>query len=304
MHSAEPAVVYLPEKTISSEADILFDIRSDNLPQTDEIAKVIDQINLDEMIDVDPVKVGQVETPDKPKQRVILNKIETDVPLLAIVIDDMGINQKRTQDMISLKAPLTSSFLTYGKNLEHLAYEASKAGHELMIHAPMEPKVPANLAPDTLKVEMEASEIEQIFTSMVKKFKDIKVSGINNHMGSRFTENQEKLAIIMHILKEKNMFFLDSKTTSASKGKVLALEEGINFAARDVFLDNKNEYAAIMEQLKYAEKIAEKKGFAVAICHPKSQTYAVLRDWLASRDDTKIRLVHMSEIVKAINKFE
>lgn len=237
-----------------------------------------------------------------PEPRVIADKINADKPLIAVVIDDMGINRKRTLDIISLQAPLTSSFLTYGQTLDKFAASAEAAGHEIMIHAPMEPKVKANLAPDTLMADMTEEQIEQRFEEMLAKFNDIKVSGINNHMGSKFTEDKERLGYVMNILKQRGMFFLDSKTTAKSKGKELAEVDGVDYAARDVFLDNENDYAYIMKQLEKTEKIARKKGFAVAICHPKSQTYLALKDWLDTLPDKGVKLVHVSEIVAATNK--
>lgn len=247
---------------------------------------------------------SQVSSPDSSdsKKRIILDKINLKTPLIAIVVDDMGINQKRTKDIISLQAPLTSSFLTYGSNLASLAAAARSAGHEIMIHAPMEPKVSANLAPDTLQVGMDENQITEIFNSMLAKFDEIKVKGINNHMGSKFTEDKEKLGCVMEILKNKGMFFLDSKTTALSKGKELALEDMVDYVARDVFLDNENNYDYIKRQLTKTEKIAAKKGFAIAICHPKSQTYLALKEWIAELKDKDLKLVHVSEIVQAVNK--
>jgi len=249
-----------------------------------------------------PEEKLQTETSQQDKQRVILDKIQTSQPMIAVVIDDMGINQKRTEDILTLKAPLTSSFLTYGRRLSELAAKAKDAGHEVMIHAPMEPKISANLAPDTLLVSMNQEQIETLFAQMLAKFEDIHVSGINNHMGSRFTEDREKLGHVMAVLKQHGMFFLDSKTTAKSQGKSLAEEDGVDYAARDVFLDNENNYDYISGQLLKAEKIAQKKGFSIAICHPKSQTFPALKDWLETLKDKNLRLVHVSEIVQALNR--
>lgn len=148
-----------------------------------------------------------LESEKAAEPRVIADKISTDKPLIAVVIDDMGINRKRTLDIISLKAPLTSSFLTYGQTLDKFAANAESAGHEIMIHAPMEPKVKADLAPDTLMTDMSEEQIEKRFEDMLAKFNNIKVSGINNHMGSKFTEDKERLGYVMNILKQRGMFF-------------------------------------------------------------------------------------------------
>lgn len=267
-----------------------------------------DTVEQDNLAEAEQGTVAQVEAADSietenaVEPRVIADKINTDKPLIAVVIDDMGVNRKRTLDIISLQAPLTSSFLTYGQTLDKFAASAEAAGHEIMIHAPMEPKVKANLAPDTLMADMTEEQIERRFEEMLAKFNDIKVRGINNHMGSKFTEDKERLGYVMNILKQRGMFFLDSKTTASSKGKELAVADGVDYAARDVFLDNENDYAYIMKQLEKTEKIAWKKGFAVAICHPKSQTYLALKDWLNTLPDKGVNLVHVSEIIAATNR--
>ena len=80
----------------------------------------------------------------------------------AVVIDDMGIAQKRTSDIISLQAPLTAAFLTYGANLDQQVQEAKKAGMEIMLHAPMEPYSKVDLAPDMLTVEMDEKIIQSL----------------------------------------------------------------------------------------------------------------------------------------------
>lgn len=216
---------------------------------------------------------------------------------VAVVIDDMGISPRRTEEMLSIKAPISSSFLTYGKNLKEFCKEAEEAGHEVIMHTPMEPKVQADLAPDTLKISMSDEEIEKAFLEMLGKFDGENIKGINNHMGSLFTESAQKLDAVMKILKAKNMYFLDSKTSKYSQGENVAEMEGVPYVARDVFLDNENDYEKIRTQLSKLERIAQKNGFAVAIGHPKTQTFAALRDWVQTLDGKNIKLVHLSDIV-------
>ena len=224
---------------------------------------------------------------------------------IAVVIDDMGISPNHTKEILSMHIPITSAFLTYGHNLSTLVAQAIEAGHEVIMHTPMEPEGAANLAPDTLKVSMSDDEIKSIFLSMLSKFDGIDVKGINNHMGSLFTESAEKLDVVMSILKEKEMYFLDSKTSKYSQGENVAAMEGVDYIARDVFLDNENDYEKITTQLKKAEKIAHKRGYAVAIGHPKSKTFLALRDWFETLEKKGIKLIHLSEMIalkKAENK--
>ena len=156
------------------------------------------------------------------------------------------------------------------------------------------------IAPDVLTTKMTNDEVRQGLEQMLSKFSDIK--GINNHMGSKFTEDKEKMQIVMEVLKEKNLFFLDSKTTSHSVGKELAQKNGVSYATRHVFIDNKNQVDYILNQLNIAEKIAKRNGYAVAIGHPKSGTYEALKQWLPSLKEKKIKILHMSDIVKVLHK--
>ena len=222
-----------------------------------------------------------------------------DKPVIAVIIDDMGINHRRTADISSLNAPLTSSFLTYGTRLDKQVEKAVKAGHEIMIHVPMEPKSKINLTPDTLTTQMNEKDIKAELSKMLNKFKNVR--GVNNHMGSEFTEDKQRMNYVMDVLKEHNMIFVDSKTSAKSVGRRVAKDKRVAYAHRHVFLDNENKVDYINKQLRAAERIARKNGYAVAIGHPKSATFKALKDWLPSLEEKNIKLVHMSEIVKVLN---
>ena len=155
------------------------------------------------------------------------------VPLIAIVIDDMGISPKRTAEIIDIKAPLTASFLTYGRNLETQIQKAKNSGHEIMLHVPMEAQTTKDVAPDVLTTRMSQQEISERLQKMLQKFPNI--NGINNHMGSKMTENEQKMAAVMEVLKQHRLFFLDSKTSAKSKAKEAALQYGVAYAQRHVF---------------------------------------------------------------------
>lgn len=223
-----------------------------------------------------------------------------ELPVIAIVIDDMGVSQKRTRDITSLKAPLTASFLTYGRNLEPQVNDALAAGQEVMAHTPMQAHSNADTAPDVLTIAMSTDEVKAGLNIMLDKFHNIK--GINNHMGSRLTEDLERMDAVMEILKERGLFFLDSKTSAFSVAKQAARRNGVAYATRHVFLDNENNVDYIKKQLAIAERIARRNGYAVAIGHPKTGTYKALKEWLPGLNDKQIRLVPLSEIVNVLYK--
>lgn len=222
-----------------------------------------------------------------------------ETPVIAVVIDDMGISLKRTADIASLKAPLTVSFLTYGRRLSEQVENSRRAGQEIMIHVPMEAKSNIDVAPDVLTTAMSKDEIKRNLSVMLGKFDN--VQGINNHMGSKLTEDKERMASVMEVLKQNNMFFLDSKTSAGSHAEEAAAETGVAYAHRHVFIDNNNDKKYILGQLQKAEKIALKNGYAIAIGHPKSQTFEALKEWLPALNGKKVRLVPLSQIVRVLH---
>lgn len=266
------------------------------LAQEDEVETendVVQEDLEDDSSDVD-------EAVDEPEEKVVFDRvISKDKPLIVVVIDDMGISKKRTKDINSLKYPITTSFLTYGENLDAQIADSLKANHEVIAHIPMEAQSKVEIAPDMLKVSMSDKEIANSLRKMLAKFPDVK--GVNNHMGSKFTENAAKMDVVIGELYNRRLFFLDSRTSGKSVGCDVAKKYPLPCVRRSVFIDNENTYNHVMEKLHLAEKIAKRNGYAIAIGHPKSQTYLALKDWLPTLGDKGIELVHLSDIVGIID---
>ena len=220
---------------------------------------------------------------------------------IAIVIDDVGLSDPFVKELAKLHKRLTASFLTYGAASAKQAKLLQDSGLEVMLHVPMMPHVPADLAPVTLSPDMDKAETQAELEKMIRRYDGATLAGANNHMGSLLTEKIQHMRYVMEVLKRHDMFFLDSKTTSRSVSKVAAEEYGVPYIARDVFLDNKNEYDYIMGQLKQAEKIASKHGHVVAIGHPHSQTLRALKDWLLDVEERGFTLVYVSDLLKKDN---
>ncbi len=222
-----------------------------------------------------------------------------DKKYIAVVMDDLGINVANSKEILAMNdKPLTVSFLTYGDKSRALAEEAKAAGFEVMLHIPMMPQRPVALAPNTLSPSMSKETVQKQLREMLAKLDGLGVRGVNNHMGSLFTENRRSMGYIMEILREKGLYFLDSKTTGKSVGKYVSKEYGVPYIARDVFLDNENDYKYIMGQFKQAEQVAQKHGAAVAIGHPYSQTIKALRDWLKTAEERGFTLVYAADLVR------
>ena len=241
-----------------------------------------------------------LEPQKKPVKKAIAKKNSSAKnPLVVIVIDDMGISQKHTAEIASLRYPLTVAFLTYGKKIAEQVEQSRAAGQEIILHTPMEPKKSADTAPDTLTTKMKAKEIKQNLSKMIAKVPHI--VGANNHMGSKLTEDYDRMLAVMEVLKEKNLFFLDSKTSGKSRAEEAAQKIGVPYAHRQVFLDNTNDKTYILGQLKKLETLAKKNGYAIAIGHPKSGTYEALKEWLPKTKEKGLDLAHLSKVITILN---
>jgi polysaccharide deacetylase 2 family uncharacterized protein YibQ len=199
-------------------------------------------------------------------------------PIVAIVIDDVGIDRPHSKRAWELPGPLTLSFLPYARDLREQARAARARGQELMLHMPMEPTGRADPGPGALLVSMSDGEIRQRLGAALDSFDGY--VGVNNHMGSRFTANADDMKIVLQLLKGRGLMFLDSRTSPQSVGDQLAQEIGVPSMSRNVFLDDDMSPAAVRRKLAETEEVARRQGFVVAIGHPHEATLQALAEWL------------------------
>lgn len=217
-------------------------------------------------------------------------------PAVAIVIDDVGIDRPRSQRAIGLPAPLTIAVLPYADAASRLAAEARAAGHELLVHLPMEPdNGHADPGPQALLMELdEAERLRRLRWNLGRVAGYV---GVNNHMGSRFTADEARMQPVLAELKARGLLWLDSRTGPGSVGPRLAQAHGVPNAERDVFLDYDGDGMHIEAQLALTERIARKHGTAIAIGHPYDATLAALARWLPETRGRGVILVPVSAVV-------
>jgi hypothetical protein len=217
--------------------------------------------------------------------------------IVTVVIDDMGLDRKRSARAVELPGPLTLSYMSYADELNAQTTSAHQHGHELLMHMPMEPKGSLNPGPEALDVGLSLEEIDRRLQHNLGRFQGF--VGINNHMGSKFTAYRPGMELVMAALRARGMLWLDSRTTANTVGPALAASYQVPFAQRDVFLDDVPSLSAVNKQLHEVENIALHKGRAIAIGHPKDATLQALASWLPSLRRENLTLVPLSEMVKA-----
>lgn len=222
---------------------------------------------------------------------------------IVIIIDDMGVNRKLSMRTLDLPAPLTLAFLPYAKGLKSITRKAKEKGHELMIHMPMEPMndkldVGSIALLDNMNPEEISNALERAFNAF-----DGYV-GVNNHMGSRVTQNKKIMNQVMGRLAERNLLFVDSKTINSSIAGKTAAQFGLNYAERDIFLDHEEGDQFVRDSLKRLEVIARKRGYAIAIGHPKTATIKGLKKWIPTLEARGFEIVPISAVVRKDPNFK
>lgn len=222
-------------------------------------------------------------------------------PMIAIVIDDMGVDLKRSAQALDLPPGVTMSYLPYARKITEQVKAAKDKGHEIILHMPMQAENPKeDPGPHHLTVAMTPAQLEENIAASLDTFQGY--DGVNNHEGSKFTTYKPGLDIFMADLEKRHVFFLDSRTSPQTVAEQVALEHHLPATHRDVFLDDVETTGAVVESLDRAEAVARKTGSVIAIGHPKDTTLASLKSWLATLEAKGFQIVPLSTVVEYRNK--
>lgn len=223
---------------------------------------------------------------------------------LAIVIDDFGRQRKGVKEMLELDCKLTAAIIPF---LEYSADDAQYAvehGKEVILHLPMQATnhdKPDHLGNRYITLSQQPEAIKSLLSDAKAELPQAK--GANIHMGTMSSASRKVMEPVMEFMKENNMFFLDSMTSSKSVCKEVAAEKGIAFWENDNFLEHEAKNTAyVKKQLQKGMDIAKKNGKAVVIGHVGYEggtvTVNAIRDMLPEFAEQRVDLVWLSEIVE------
>ena len=218
---------------------------------------------------------------------------------IAIVIDDFGSVYRQAKDFLKIKVPITFSVLPFRRHSREIAKLVHEKGFEVMLHLPMEPYGYPSVNPGdgALLLNMTNDQIRLITNRCLNNLVPF-IAGVNNHMGSAFTENRDKMKIVLQEIHKRHLFFLDSLTSPHSVAYKTALILNVPTTKRDIFLDVKQTREFVNGQLKKLISIAKRRGKAIAIGHPYTVTLEVLKEKLPTINRTQAKVVTISEILK------
>nr|WP_314239372.1 divergent polysaccharide deacetylase family protein [uncultured Campylobacter sp.] len=260
----------------AGQVEVKFD--AENAPQNSEQNEQ-EKIGKEKPKKDEKAKFADTKKTDK-KSTTEANEVKAAVkagynPRLVIIIDDVA--YKHQVDAIkSVNLKLTPSFFPATSAHPETPVLARRFSF-YMIHLPMQALGGFKGAEiGTLTVNDDYEKIAKKLQSIKRDFPDLKY--INNHTGSRFTSDAAAMDRMMRAVRDENLIFVDSKTTSPTKVYGAAKKYSMPYIARDVFLDHDGSKAAVRKQLKYAVELAKKRSYAIAIGHPHKNTIEVLQE--------------------------
>ena len=240
-------------------------------------------------------KIEEIEEPVFQDSVVIDDKKNANI--IVLVIDDFGYRNDSISDgFLELPVPVTCAVLPGHNQSSRFAKKAINAGKEVIVHMPMQSAITSSGEDEfKLKIGMTSEEIEWRLNEALNEIPE--AVGINNHQGSKATTDGKVMAVVASVLKNKNKFFLDSRTSSKTVGENTMRSVGVPTARRHIFLDNDLSIENISKQLNKLVTVAEKKGLAIGIGHVKGNTLKVLEEEIPALVEQGFEFKFLSQVV-------
>ncbi|AHC14819.1 divergent polysaccharide deacetylase family protein [Salinispira pacifica] len=186
-------------------------------------------------------------------------------PKLVVVIDDVGYNVEGLKPFLEIPVPVTFAVLPRLDYSRETARLISDAGQELILHLPMESQNGQDPGPGTLRSNMSGDELLREIQGNAATVPGI--IGMNNHMGSKGTEDRRIVREVLEYARRDSLFFLDSRTSPQTVVPEIARDMNMKILERDIFLDNSQDTGYIMEALEKGKAVARDQGHAILIGH-------------------------------------
>jgi len=233
------------------------------------------------------------------KERIAI--IEDPLPkyrgLVGIVIDDFGYRNDQISDgFLELDADLTYAIIPGHNHSVSFGEKAVRAGYEVIVHMPME-NTGKTYGEEkfVLMTNMDNDTIQRRLNTALNLIS--MAVGMNNHQGSKASADQHVMSNVARIIKERDLFFLDSRTTVETIAVNTMEVFGVPTAQRNIFLDNDDDEAKIKQQLMKLIKKAKKDGSAIGIGHVKLKTLNVLKKEIPQLKKAGFKFEFVSKMV-------
>jgi uncharacterized protein len=220
-------------------------------------------------------------------------------PRIAIVVGGLGIGQAVTLRAIkALPGEFTLAFAPYGSDLTRQISQARDSGHEIMLHAPMEPyDYPDNdPGPQTLVSGQKPGTTQDRLYWLMSRFQGY--VGIMNFMGARFMSSDQDFQIVAKEMARRGLGFLHDASVKDDGAMALVRANGGAAAGADLVIDLVGESKAIDLALSKLEAIAKQKGSAIGVASALPVSIDRLQAWSKTLADKGITLIPVSAMLK------
>jgi len=216
---------------------------------------------------------------------------------MAIVVDDFGYQAEPIEMFAAIDRPITFSVLPYRQYSRMAAERGVGSGHQVLLHLPMEPMtLPDQVEKDMITVQMTDSQIQDIVFRALQYTPE--AIGVNNHQGSRATADRRVMQAALSIMRNSQLFFVDSRTSGQTVGMDMARQMGMRTGENELFLDNSSDIGYIKNQLRTAQRMALKNGSVIVIGHARVNTATAIREMIPELEASGVRLVFVSQLVR------
>lgn len=212
---------------------------------------------------------------------------------LAVVIDDIGYRNKDDDQIYAMPKEISVAIIPaapYAKQRNELAKQQDR---DILIHMPMQPVGGQKIETGGLKLGLTEEEVKRRVETAHHIVSH--AIGMNNHMGSAATADRTLMGYLMKSLKQKQLSFLDSRTSGRSVASQTAKQFGIHSLERHIFLDDSDALTDVQHQFQKAINYSQKYGVAIVIGHPRKNTIAVLQTGLKNLPKD-VELVPISQL--------
>jgi hypothetical protein len=256
-----------------------------------------------------PAKTDEEKPPAKTDEEKLIPPVEkipprpvrrTDQPArLAFIIDDVGAYDIGALDLKKLGIPITAAILPDAPRAHEEAEWIREYGLQALIHLPMQPKNGDGQTYDKDKTIHMHSTDDEIKTIIAKAKKIVpNAIGVNNHQGSLATTHTGLMRRTMNIIKDNDLFFVDSRTIGNTVAYDVAKSLGMKTIYKDAFLDHIKSYDHSIERIHHLVDIALQKGEAIGIGHPNESTLKAIRDSIPYIRSHGVTVVFVSELMQ------
>ncbi len=201
-------------------------------------------------------------------------------PIVVIIIKNVGLNPSFTREVMELPKEINIGFSAYSDSLDEWVKKVQEVGHEVILNIPMEAVDSQINKPGPYSLITQATDAEnQTRLKMVLGLAS-GYSAIYSDNNEIFTRSPDTIKPLLDALKKENKHFVYGG--GYTNNMVIQVADSINYPVlvNDLVLDDDISSAAVSKKFVEMERIANEKGYVVAMAHPYPATISILESWL------------------------